>query len=512
MKTLSKILYVTYSIFLIFILVADTGIATVVIDWAKAALAERKDIADVSVQLDEDELLAGRYYTPKYIPTGDFTGDAGLEFTSMNPDYLSVSLVGAVNAKATFDGDSLDASIKITSKYDKDFEKIVTFRFVKKYPENVNVVYYMKGYGYSAKILYIGIPVYAYSSILSQNPPHNMTDYALIYDDEYFDKAEDGALIPKRETVDGETLTFQAVYGNGMTTESVRFEIKAPENTISDVDEIKVSNSLDDTIDLSRGAPIFINLYYKGKRVASDYSIAFADEDGLAMNKAGMYYFKTPGDRSITITLPNGLTKTVLLRVRNVMSSPIIEDEEILEKRYITISGNDNRVVDYSFEDGVTFKTVTFEYDKEKIRITQGSNRFVITPLNAGVTTVRMILDDGVERIEESFTVEVKTDATVRTELIKTIYSWFPKLFGHGGLFVILAFFSMLMFYYVDIENCLARFILYLLSGLSVAFVSEFIQMFMPLRSASLVDIVLDMGGFIIGTLLVLLGKSIKGK
>ena len=169
MKTLSKIFYVAYSIFVILILVLDTGIASVAIEWAKSTLTEKKEITDVSVQLDEDELLAGRYYTPKYTPTGNFTGDAGLEFTSMNPEYLTVSFVGAVIAKTTFEGDSLDASIKITSKYDKDFEKIVTFRFVKKYPENFNVVCYMNGYGYSSKTLYIGIPVYAYSNISSAN-------------------------------------------------------------------------------------------------------------------------------------------------------------------------------------------------------------------------------------------------------------------------------------------------------------------------------------------------------
>ena len=512
MKTLSKILYVTYSIFLILILVLDTGIAVVAIEWAKAALAERKDIADVSVQLDEDELLAGRYYTPKYIPTGDFTGDAGLEFTSMNPDYLTVSLVGAVNAKATFDGDSLDASIKITSKYDKDFEKIVTFRFVKKYPENVNAVYYMKGYGYSAKTLYTGVPVYAYSNILTQNPPYNMVDYTIVYDEEYFDKTEDGALIPKRETVDGETLTFKAVYGNGMTVESVSFVIKAPDNAITDVDEIRVNNSLDDSIDLSRGSPILVYLYYKGKHVASDYSIAFTNEDGLAMNKAGMYYFKTPGDRSVTITLPNGLSKTVLLRVRNVISAPIIEDEEIQKTRHISISGKDSQIVNYRFEDGVTYKTLTFDYDKEIIKLTPGSNRIVITPLKEGTTTVKMILDDGAERLEESFTVEVKASTSLRAKLMQNVSYWFPKFFGHGGLFLLLAFFAMNMFKHLDVDGLFARFLLYSMSGLSVAFISEFMQMFMPKRSASMTDIAIDMGGFLLGTLLVLLKRSIKGE
>ena len=512
MKTLSKILYVTYSIFLILILVLDTGIAVVAIEWAKAALTERKEITDVSVQLDEDELLAGRYYTPKYTPTGKFGDDAGLVFTSMNPEYLTVSMVGAVAAKTTFEGDSLDASVKITSKYDKDFEKIVTFRFVKKYPEQFKVVHFMKGYGYSSKILYIGIPVYAYSSVLSTNPPHNMQDYRIVYDEDYFDLAEDGALIPKRETADGKSLTFKVVYGNGVSGESASFEIRELESSIADVDEIRVNNSTDDVIDMKNGSPIVITLFNNRKRVASDYSLTFNSEDGLAVNKAGMYYYKTPGDRSMTITLPNGMSKTFSLRIRNIISAPIIEDEEIQKTRHISISGKDSQIVNYRFEDGVTYKTLTFDYDKEIIILTPGSNRIVITPLKEGTTTVKMILDDGAERLEESFTVEVKASTSLRAKLMQNVSYWFPKFFGHGGLFLLLAFFAMNMFKHLDVDGLFARFLLYSMSGLSVAFISEFMQMFMPKRSASMTDIAIDMGGFLLGTLLVLLKRSIKGE
>ena len=89
------------------------------------------------------------------------------------------------------------------------------------------------------------------------------------------------------------------------------------------------------------------------------------------------------------------------------------------------------------------------------------------------------------------------------------------RLFGHTITyrklrFVILAFFAMNMFHYIDMKNMLARFFLYLFSGLSIALISEFIQIFIPQRTGRIIDIIIDMGGFLLGTLFVLLCRGIK--
>lgn len=515
MKTLSKILYLICSIFVILMLVLNTNLGSITVSWVKKLLTENKEITDVTVHLDEEELLAGKSYKPEYTAVGDFGDDAGLIFTSMDPEYLKVSTLGVINTKTTFDGDSLDASIKITSLYDKDFEKIVTFRFVKKYPEDFKVVYFTKGYGYSAKSLYIGVPVYVYTSVSSQNASYNMKDYEIEYDDDYFDLAEDGALIPKRVTEGGNTLTFSATYGNGATKESASFVIKKYENGMPDVDKITVNGSTDDVIEMKRSTQIVIKLFNNEKPVASDFSVSFSDENGLTVNKAGAYYFTKPGDRTMTVTLPDGTSKTFLLKIQNIISAPIIDNEEIQNTGNLTISSSGYTIVNYSFEKGATYKTMQLEYDKDIISVSSGSGRLIIKPKGEGVTTVKMILDDGTERVETSFTVEVKmnnTIASLRMLLINNASKWVPKVLGHGALFVLLSFSAMLMFYYIEINNTYARVGLYLLSGFSVAFITEFIQLFIPKRTGSFADILIDMGGFLVGTGLICALRALKKK
>lgn len=512
MKTLSKILYATYSLFVVLILVFGNDIVPVAIDSVKAQLTEKKEITDVDVHLEERELLAGRYYYPEYIPIGDFDGDAGLVYDSMDPDYLVVSGTGAICAKNSFEGESIEASVKVTSKYDKDFEKIITYRFVKKYPTEFNVRYFIKGHSFDTETLYVGVPVYVYSNVLSPNPPYNCTDYELVCNEDYFEREEDGALIPKRVTTSGETLNFIVMYGNGATAISKSFEIKEPEYQVAEVDEIKINNLVGDVIENVRGTPLVITLFKQGELVATDYSLKVEDESDVSMSLSGNYIFKTSGDKSVTITLPNGFSKTFLIKVRNIMSAPIFEDVSFQQNHYITMLDTETKTLRFNFERGVTYTTIKYEFDKEVIKVEPESNSFTITPKKDGVTTIKLILDDGVSIVEESYTVEIKNDTSIQATLLADINYWLPKFFGHGGLFVILALFSMFMFNYVEIDNIFARFGLYMLSGLSVALISEFIQIFIPLRTGSVGDVAIDMCGFIFGTLFALLCRAIKVK
>ncbi|MBQ7344173.1 MAG: VanZ family protein [Clostridia bacterium] len=512
MKTLSKILYVTYSIFVILILVLDTGVASAAINVTRDILNGNKEITDVSIQLDETELLAGKYYYPEYTPIGDFGDDAGLVYESIDPEHLKVSANGAVCAPITFEGDSFDASVRITSKYDSNFEKVVSFHFIKKYPELFTATYYLKGYGYTPKTLYIGVPVYIYSGVSSNNPPYNVRDYEVVYDENYFDKADDGSLIPKRVTADGEKLSFTVRYANGATNVSKSFEIKEQDTQAAQIDEIRINNTVGDTIDLVRGASLSFTMYSNGKLVASDYSLTFEDESDVTMNAAGQYAFNTSGDKTVTVTLPNGYSKTFTVKVRNVISAPTLTDEDVSASRHVTVLDTDVRTVNFAFSEGVTYTTIEYEYDENVIKVIPSSKSFRIVPIREGVTELRLVVDDGITRAEESLTVEVKKNTSLRVALAKSVPYWLPKIVGHGGLFMILAFFAMLMFYHLDVDSSFARFLLYTLSGLSVAFISEFAQMFMPSRSASMIDVLIDMSGFLVGTLLVLLSRSIRGK
>lgn len=510
MKTFSKILYAAYSLFVILMLVFGNDAVSTAIDFVKEQLTKKIEIADVGVHLQETELLAGRYYYPEYTPIGDFDGDAGFIYASMNPDYLVVSDNGAICANKNFEGESIEASVKITSKYDKNFEKIVTYRFVKKYPDVFNVRYFIKGHSFDTSTLYVGVPVYVYSNISSASSPYNCVDHKIIYDEDCFEIAKDGALIPKRVTMNGETLNFVVMYENGVSAVSQSFEIKEPEYQLLEVDEIKINGLVGDTIESTQGIPLVITLYNHGELVASDYSLELEDENDVSMSLSGNCIFKTAGDKKLTIILPNGFSKTFIIKIRNIMSAPVFQNESFQQSHQITMMDTETKTLSFTFPSGVTYTTIKYEFDKEMIEIEPESRSFVIVPKKDGVTTVKLILDDGVSRIEESYIVEITKDTSIRATLSNTANYWVPKFFGHGGLFAVLAFFAMNMFKYVDIRNVFGRFCCYLLSGLSIALISEIVQIFIPSRSGRIIDILLDMGGFLLGTLIVLLFRSRK--
>ena len=510
MKTFSKILYAAYSLFVILMLVFGNDAVSTAIDFVKEQLTKKIEIADVDVHLQETELLAGRYYYPEYIPIGDFDGDAGLVYTSMNPDYLTVSDNGTIFAKKDFEDESIEASVKITSKYDKNFEKIVTYRFVKKYPDVFNVRYFIKGHSFDTSTLYVGVPVYAYSNVSSSNPPYNCTEYEILYNEDYFDRAEDGAFIPKRVTTDDEILNFVVMYGNGASAASNSFKIKEPKYQPDEIDEIKINGSDGDTIKIMRSWPLVVTFFNQGKLVASDYRLEFEDENDAVMSISGNYTFKTAGDKKMTVILPNGFSKTFQIQVRHVMSAPVFRDESFQQSHHITMLDTETSSLAFDFEPEVTYTTVKYEFDEEMVKIKPGINSFTILPKKEGVTTMKLILDDGVYKIEETYTIEIQKDTSIQALLLGNIRFWLPKVFGHGGLFVVLAFFAMNMFQYIDVKNVFLRLFGYLFSGLWVALVSEFIHIFIPLRTGSMVDIMIDMVGFLIGTFLVLLFRNKK--
>ena len=495
-------MYLFYATALVLILTFASGMAKYVISWMEGVMY-KKEITDVSVKLDEGTgLMAGTYYSPEYTAIGDFEGNPGLVFTSLTEEHFTVSTTGVIYSDLDFEGEYLDAQVKITSKYDKDFEKIVSFRFLKRYPDSVSVVYYMKGHSYGSKTLYLGVPVYVSASVTSADP-YNVSDYTVLYNEEYFERSEDGAFIPVKATPEDTTLNFVATFGNGSEWVSSGFNIKEPEYSVADADEMRINDVVADEYEVKKGESLVISLFKNGKRVAADYAISVADESDISKSLHGNVMFLTPGDKTLTVSLPGGFTKTVLIKVRNVISAPVFTDSELQQNRLITINNSNALGVKYSLETGVTYETVQYEYDEDVVSITAGYRSFTLTPKKNGTTTVKMIIDDGITRVEESFTVEVQKDVSLSTLISENLDVFVSKVLGHGSVFFVLAFFAMNMFKYFGIESKLVRFPLYTLTGLSVAALSEYIQTHIPTRSGRVQDVLIDMAAFYVGTLVV---------
>ena len=503
MKKAAIIMYVLYATALVLALTFGREASQRVITWFETEL-NKKEIKSVTVNIDDDtELLAGREHQPQYTAKGKFRGDPGLVFTSLTPDYLEVSESGALYANMNFAGDVLDASIKVTSVYDESFEETFSFRFVKKYPESFKVSYSMSGYSNDADVLYVGVPVYVHSVVTSDSV-YNVTSFEITYDEEYFERASDGGLIPLKTTSPGEALDFVITYANGATAKSKSFGIAELEPVVIEVDEIRINDTSLDEFEASSKDIFVITFYYNGEKVDTDYTLDFSADSG-ASGGAGGFYFRTSGDKTVTVTAANGFSKTVSVKVRNIIGEPRLVDSELEESKYISLLDTDVKHFSYTFDEDVTYESVKYKYDSDIIQVSADSRSFTITPVSVGTTTLTLIIDDGFSRIERTYTVEVKEDTRVGTVILENILTFVPKVMGHALMFAVLAMFAMNMFKYCGVQNLLIRFPLYTLTGLPIAALTEFIQMFMPLRTASVGDIIIDMSGFYIGTLVIVI-------
>lgn len=501
MKKASIILYILYATFIVAVLTFGQELSQKAIAWFEEKMNE-KNISDVVISLDgSDELLADREYQPQYTAKGRFRGDAGLVFTSLDTDYLAVSDSGALRANMDFEGDVLDAAIKVTSIYDDDFEKVFTFRFVKKYPENFKLTYSMSGYSDDAKVLYLGVPVYISSSVPS-DCVYNVKEFDIVYDEEYFDMADDGGLIPKKLTSSDQKLTFTIIYSNGATAKSNTFEIAEPEDVVVEVDEIRINDTSLNEFEATSRDKFIVTFYSNGEKVDTDYTVEFS-EGSDASDGAGGFSFGSSGDNVVVITAANGFTKTVHIKIRNVIDVPKLLDTELQESRYITMLDTDVKSFSYTFAKDVTYESVHYEYDGSVIQISSSPRSFTITPVGVGTTTLKLIIDDGFSRLEETYTVEIKEDERVETVITENSKTFVPKILGHCLMFAVLAFFAMNMFKYSKIRPIFVRFPVYTLTGLWVAALTEYLQTRIPNRTGRVQDVLIDMLGFFVGTLLI---------
>ena len=104
---------------------------------------------------------------------------------------------------------------------------------------------------------------------------------------------------------------------------------------------------------------------------------------------------------------------------------------------------------------------------------------------------------------------EININITVEKALLsyinKNLGNIISKVVGHMGCFAILGLFTLNMFRFIKFKNKFLRFIVFSCGGGIFACITEFIQFFLPSRDCNPVDVVIDMTGFYIGTLFILL-------
>ena len=500
-KFIAVTLYVVYAVFITLLLIFGGSVSRSAVQTVQSLLYVR-DLNDVEINIDTDETrLFGRTYYPVYTPIGDFY-KAGLTFTSLDPDILKVSSKGAFSAYKTYEADEATARIRIGSRYDADFEKIITLHFEKQYPESFSVTYAPVSYNTNVSSIPVGLPVYVYPKV-STDVTVSAAQYEIFYDERYFTRREDGVLLPIATTPEGESTSFTIRYKNGVEATSKSFRVVDSGALATEIDEIRLGgNPIDEGMTVNSGKRI--TLYYQGERVYSDFTVSFGEEDKGKINaRSSAISFSSAGEKTVTVTLANGFQATFPITVKSVIALPILEDETLAETHLISVLQTEQAVYKYSFPKGTTNKTVKAEYDADMISVKTTSTSFTVIPKQAGETTFTLYVTDGNETLYmEDFTVEIEKDFSLTKQIMNNIPTIVTKYMGHFTLFVILAFFALNMFRYIETANGFVRVVRYLMCALPIAVVTEIGQIFIPRRTGSVKDVLIDMSGYLLGTLI----------
>ena len=467
---------------------------------------EYKEIDRVALSIDVDEpLLAGKTISIRYVAKnadGETVQAPGLQFKSLDKDILSVTSQGSVKATMAFEGEELTASYQITSLHNSSFKQIVTLRFIKVYPDDFTVHYYSLGLGGNAKTLYVGAPISMYANVKTKN--YNVETYEILYDETYFTyDADTKKLTPICATPVGETLKLGIRYVNGNTEYSPEFSIAPIEQAPSEFDEVwvgnRVLNNYDGLIGDIKGE---VKLYKDGKRVYMPFKIALRDADGK-IPYVSLSYTK-PGEKQVTITMYDGYSQTLTFHLHNIISLPTItlpldENGTLHLKQYET----KHYSIKFENEDQTYFK-IKSSTGKGIVRIEVDEDTLTLYANAPGETTVTLYIDDGEQRVETSFRVEIEANGSL-AEWIKHNETEVKPKIGHFGLFMFYGFVVFNLFCKFRVKNKDKLVLLHAATAWPMAFYTEIMQLFMDGRSSRLSDVGIDLLGFYLGTLIAFL-------
>lgn len=510
-KNIAFLLYISYIIILIFVIsfggaLGLSAAATEAFQYVLTLVAPEKHIEDVILQ--KDTFTVGKYHVLEYDIVGDYRGDPSLRFEPLDDVFDSFSKTGSFKIKS-IEGESLTARIRVTSGYDSDFEKILTVTVAKKYPEKFELNYLSLSAGHDT-YAFVGVPISPYLTI-PKSEEYSHEDFELIYDPEYFSLTENGYLMPIKATANGEKITFACRCPNGAYAESEPFTIQERQ-TEESFDEVRVwyGGKWTDISEVTfQSGKNYVPAFYKdGKRFFTGYEIEIAGNKNDKKTSQGFINFNTPDLSSLTLRLPGGFEKTIEVNVFNELVMPEVSGEAMGADGTVRVTDSAMSVLRYEFGNDVYFHNLDFEYDKKALSLTSSGGKIRLQGLREGETTLTLVLDDGEQRLEKTLTVYVESTRTVFEKIYDEAHNIMAKSLGHFLSFGVLAVFAANLFRFAETKKRLSLFLLYSSGAFASACITEFIQIFMPTRTARFTDIAIDMLGFYIGTAAVILAVA----
>ena len=215
------------------------------------------------------------------------------------------------------------------------------------------------------------------------------------------------------------------------------------------------------------------------------------------------------GDATITITdeLSN-LSRTIKFSVYNYIKldtdNPFTitgENLEVLDNLYYAMTNGFSGNIKVNFTENTTYKDVVYSSSNESVA-TIGKDG-TITPLKVGETTIKVVIDDGMQnKIEFDIKLRIK-----RQDYIKNLTDFIYKVrkgVGHFSAFLVLGIFSTFTWLlFLRGKKLFISIPLNYLLGFLIAGLTEFIQLYVPGRCGLFADVLLDFDGFMVSSTII---------
>ena len=222
------------------------------------------------------------------------------------------------------------------------------------------------------------------------------------------------------------------------------------------------------------------------------------------------------GDATITITdeLSN-LSRTIKFSVYNYIKldtdNPFTitgENLEVLNNLYYAMTNGFSGNIKVNFTENTTYKDVVYSSSNESVA-TIGKDG-TITPLKVGETTIKVVIDDGMQnKIEFDIKLRIK-----RQDYIKNLTDFIYKVrkgVGHFSAFLVLGIFSTFTWLlFIRGKKLFISIPLNYLLGFLIAGLTEFIQLYVPGRCGLFADVLLDFDGFMVSSTIITIILIIK--
>lgn len=517
-KKLSMILFVSWSVLVVLILTFGTTVAGMITKFATNIIhSQFQKLTDVEVFL-EDEYIIEESYRLEYITYPENNYDKEIVFTSLTPEIFTIK-DGEIITGLRTNQDKTVGKLLITSNKYPNFKKEVEINFTKVYPDKVDFIIYdkhQKAIQYNK--LYIGMNYYLYSHMQLNNDSNAIiteNSYEFIYDENYFTYVEDGTNgIYLKTKVDGYQIgdtfdpintTIQMKY-NGKIVKSYDVTIN-PLEKVASFDKIMLSyedENIEITDDIFVDDNYFIRIYQENQEKIIPYVLETSDEDIMEI-KQNLLMFHKAGNVKLMITLENGFQKEYNILVRNHLVEPKISNLKYNEEGKGILVTESNNAILIKFDKEVTYQEWSYELitDLKKVATEQQKDKLIISSMNTGSAKLKIIVDDGFEEpIIKVIDLIIIQNPHGKSRISKVFGLILGKFAGHFSFFILQAILAFWMMYYYKGKKQWLNVIIFLSFGLFIASLTEFIQLFIPGRSGKIMDVLLDMAGYLLGTLM----------